>query len=190
MDDEKIVSLYFDRDETAIEETRRKYLHYLMKISVNVLGDPGEAEECVNDTYMKAWQSIPPERPASLAAYLGTVIRRISVSRLRRRNAGKRGGTEYDLSLEELGECVPLAGDPSAVEEEVDRAELGRAISRFLHSLPPLDRRVFTGRYFFFDSVREVADYCGVSPSKVRRILDRTREELRDSLEAEGFGKY
>ena len=189
MEDEKIVDLYFKRDETAVEETKRKYFPYLAKIAYGVLGDASEAEECVSDAYLKAWQSIPPDRPRSLSAYLGAIVRRISISRLRNKTAAKRNGTEYDLSLDELGECVPSSPDgASAVEEEVDRVELGRVISRWLMTLTEEERRVFTGRYFFFDPVREIASYCGSTPGKVRGTLERLRAALKERLEKEGYG--
>ncbi len=190
MEDEKIIDLYFKRDEKAIEETRRKYLPYLAKISLAVLGDAGEAEECVNDAYFRAWQSIPPTRPESLSAYLAAVVRRISISRLRIRTAGKRNGAEYDLSLEELGECVPSGpGAASPVEDEVDREELGRVISRYLLTLDPVERRVFTARYFYLDPVRAVAASSGLTPGRVRGMLERSREGLRRFLEKEGYGR-
>ena len=189
MEDDKIIDLYFKRDETAVEETKRKYFPYLAKIAYGVLGDAGEAEECVSDAYLKAWQSIPPERPLSLSAYLGAIVRRISVSRLRKKTASKRNGTEYDLSLDELDECVPSSPDgSSAVEDEVDRAELGRVISRWLLTLTGEERRIFTGRYFFFDPEREIASYCGSTPGKVRGTLKRLRAALKVCLEEEGYG--
>ncbi|MBQ7474780.1 MAG: RNA polymerase sigma factor [Clostridia bacterium] len=188
MEDEAIIRLFWNRDEKAIEETGRKYLHYLMKISVGVLGDTGEAEECVNDTYLKAWESIPPTRPASLSAYLAAVVRRISISRKRKAEASKRGGTEYDLSLDELGECLPARGG-SPVEEEVDKTELARSIGRFLASRSETERHVFVGRYFYLDPVARVASYCGVSAPKARYMLGTMREELKAHLEKEGWGK-
>ncbi len=186
MEDEMIVELFESRDERAVSETKTKYFHYLTKISMNVLGDAGDAEECVNDTYLKAWQNIPPDRPRSLSAYLAVIVRRISLDRVKKRAAGKRGGAEYDLSLDELEECLPSGG--SAVEEEVERTELGRCISRYLSSLPETERVVFTGRYFYLDTVRAIASYTNLTPAKVRGTLERVREGLKRRLEDEGYG--
>ena len=186
MEDEKIVGLYNERDERAVSETKTKYFHYLFKISMNVLGDAGDAEECVNDTYLKAWQNIPPDRPRSLSAYLAVIVRRVSLDRLKKRAAGKRCGAEYDLSLDELGECVPAGG--SSVEDEVERTELGATVSRYLLSLSETERVVFTGRYFYLDSVRAIASYTGLTPAKVRGMLEKLREGLRGRLEEEGYG--
>ena len=186
MEDEKIVELFEKRDERAVAETRSKFFHYLTKISMNVLGDAGDAEECVNDTYLKAWQNIPPDRPRSLSAYLAVIVRRVSLDRLKKRAAGKRNGAEYDLSLDELGECVPSGG--SSVEDEFERTELGKCISRYLFSLPETERVVFTGRYFYLDSVRAIASYTNLTPAKVRGMLEKLRAGLRRRLIEEGYG--
>ncbi len=186
MEDEKIIELFEKRDERAVSETKTKYFHYLTKISMNVLGDAGDAEECVNDTYLKAWQNIPPDRPRSLSAYLAVIVRRISLDRIKKRTAGKRRGAEYDLSLDELEECVPSGG--TGVEDEVERAELGRCINRYLLSLSETERTVFTGRYFYLDPVRAIASYTNLTPAKVRGTLERVRAGLRRRLEEEGYG--
>ena len=187
MEDEKIIALYGERDERAVSETKAKYFHYLTKISFGVLGDEGDAEECVNDTYLKAWQNIPPDRPRSLSAYLAVIVRRISLDRLKKRTAGKRNGREYDLSLEELEECTP-SGDGSPVEDEVERKALGKCISGYLLGLSETERLVFTGRYFYLDSVREISAYAGMTPAKVRGMLERLRTGLKSRLENEGYG--
>lgn len=184
MEDEQIVSLYWIRDEAAIYETDRKYGRYLTKIANNVLGDPEDSRESVNDAYYAAWNSIPPQRPAKLSTYLGKLTRRISIDILRRRTRDKRGGTEYALSLNEL-EGTLSAGNTT--EEAMDEKLLGEAISTFLRTLPPEARNTFIGRYYFMDPLAEVARYCGMSESRAKSMLHRTRKKLRDYLVREGF---
>lgn len=184
MEDEKILDLYWDRDEAAIYETDRKYGRYLTKIARNVLSDIEDSRESVNDTYYAAWNSIPPQRPGILSAYLGKLARRISIDMLRKRTRQKRGGSEYILSLEEL-EGTLSAGNTT--EEAMDEKLLGEAISNFLRTLPPLTRHTFIGRYYFLDPLAEVARYCGISESKAKSLLFRTRNKLRDYLLKEGF---
>lgn len=184
MEDEKIVALYWDRDEAAIYETDRKYGRYLARIAHNILNDPEDSRESVNDTYYAAWNSIPPQRPHILTTYLGKLTRRIAIDMLRRRTREKRGGTEYALSLQEL-EGTLSAGNTT--EEAMDEKLLGEAISRFLRTLSPEARNTFIGRYYFMDPLAEVARYCGMSESKAKSMLFRTRQKLREYLLREGF---
>ena len=184
MEDEKIVSLYWQRDEAAIFETDQKYGRYLTKIANNVLNDPEDSRESINDTYYAAWNSIPPQRPGILSTYLGKLTRRISIDMLRRRTRDKRGGTEYTLSLSEL-EGTLTAGNTT--EDAMDEILLGEAISAFLRTLSPEARNTFIGRYYFMDPLAEVARYCGMSESKAKSMLFRTRKKLRDYLLKEGF---
>lgn len=184
MEDEKIVSLYWDRDEAAIYETDCKYGRYLTKIAHNVLADMEDCRESVNDTYYAAWNSIPPQRPSILTTYLGKLTRRISIDMLRKRTRDKRGGSEYALSLNEL-EGTLSAGNTT--EEAMDEKLLGEAISNFLRTLSPEARNTFIGRYYFMDPLAEVARYCGMSESKAKSMLFRTRQKLKDYLLREGF---
>lgn len=184
MDDEKIVALYWGRDEAAIFETDRKYGRYLTKIAHNVLNDLEDSRESVNDTYYAAWNSIPPHRPAVLTTYLAKLTRRISIDMLRKRTREKRGGSEYTLSLTEL-EGTLSAGNTT--EAAMDEKLLGEAISAFLRTLPPQARNTFIGRYYFMDPLAEVARYCGISESKAKSMLFRTRNKLREYLLKEGF---
>ena len=184
MEDEKIVSLYWQRDEAAIYETDRKYGRYLTKIAHNVLSDLEDSRESVNDTYYAAWNSIPPQRPQILTTYLGKLTRRISIDMLRKRTRDKRGGTEYALSFSEL-EGTLSAGNTT--EDAMDEKLLGEAISNFLRDLSPDARNTFIGRYYFMDPLAEVARYCGMSESKVKSMLFRTRKKLKDYLLKEGF---
>ena len=184
MDDEQIVSLYWQRDESAIRETEEKYSRYLTKIAYNILADREDSRESVNDTYLAAWNSMPPHRPGVLSAYLAKLTRRISITRFRYRNREKRKGSEYEISLSELGDCV---SGGNTTEEAVNVKLLAQAIGAFLRQQSEETRNVFIGRYYFLDSVKEVAAYCGITESKCKTVLHRTRLALREYLEKEGF---
>ena len=184
MNDEAIVRLYWQRSESAITETERKYGAYLTKIAYNILYDIEDSRESVNDTYLSAWNSMPPHRPKILSAYLAKLTRRISIDIFRKRTRDKRGGSEYALSLEELNECIPTS-DRTA--EEADLHALAQAINRYLRTLPEQQRNVFIGRYFYADSLQEVADYYRMSISKTKSMLHRTRQGLKVHLIKEGY---
>ena len=184
MDDELIVKLYWDRSENAIAETDRKYGSYCHSIAYHILQSREDAEESVNDTYMDAWNAMPPHRPSILATFLGKITRRISIDRWRARTRIKRGGEEITLALEELEECV--AGGQDA-EKVIEHKELAAAIDLFLDTLPVPERRIFLSRYWYVDSIQEIADRYGFSRSKVSSMLHRTRGKLRRQLEKEGF---
>ena len=184
MQDEKIVELYWQRDESAISETQAKYENYLYKIAYNILSDKEDSNESVNDTYLAAWNSIPPHRPNVLSTYLDKLTRRISIDIFRKRNRIKRQGSEYALSLNELNDCLSSDNSP---EKDYETKLLGEVINAFLHTLSDDARNVFIGRYYFLDSVKDVAKYCGISESKAKTLLFRTRNRLREYLEKEGF---
>ncbi len=184
MEDAQIVSLYWDRDESAIRETETKYARYLTKIACNILNDVEDSRESVNDTYLAAWDSIPPHRPGILSAYLAKLTRRISIDRFRYRTRDKRMGSEYALSLEELGDCV-CGGDTT--QEAVNEKLLADAIGIYLRLLPENARTAFVGRYYFLDPLKEVAAYCGMSESKAKSLLYRTRVGLKEYLRKEGY---
>lgn len=184
MQDEGIVALYWQRDEAAIQETEKKYGRYLTKIAWNILADMEDSRESVNDTYLKAWNSMPPNRPSLLSSYLAKITRRVSIDIFRRRNREKRRASEYAISLSELGESLPGSVSPEA---EVDVRLLAETIERFLRSLSPDARNTFIGRYYYLDSVKTVAGYCGMSESKAKSLLFRTRNSLREYLREEGF---
>ena len=154
MEDEKIVSLYWDRDESAIRETEEKYDRYLTKIAYNILNNPEDSRESVNDTYLAAWNSMPPHRPSVLSAYLAKLTRRISIDLFRYRTREKRLPSEYALSLSELGDSV---SGGNTTEEAVNASLLAEAIAAYLRTLPEQTRSAFLGRYYFLDSVKEVA---------------------------------
>ena len=184
MQDEQIVDLYWKRDENAIQETEVRYGHYLTKIAYNILFDSEDSKESVNDTYLKAWNSMPPQRPSVLATYLGKIIRQISIDIFRSKNRQKRQASQYALSLSELEECVSANDD---TESLVDLHLLEEAICKYLCQLSPEARNLFVGRYYYFDSLKEVAAYYRFSESKAKSMLHRTRIGLKKYLEQEGF---
>lgn len=182
--DDQIVSLYWQRDDRAIMQTKMKYEAYLSKIANQILADSQDAEECVNDTYFAAWNSMPTQRPAVLSSYLGKIIRQLSIDVYRKKHAQKRLGSEYMLSLDELGDTFP---DVLTPEEHLDRLLLSAAINRFLHSLPKTERIIFICRHFYFDSLKDISLYWGFSEGKIKSMLYRTRQKLKEYLREEGF---
>lgn len=184
MDDKRIVELYWARSESAISETAAKYGGYCYSIAYNILTNQEDAEESVSDTYLAAWNGIPPRRPAVLATFLGKITRHISIDRWRTRSACKRGGGEIALALEELENCV---ADSHSVEQAYARKELAAALNRFLDNLPQTDRNVFLCRYWYLDPIADIASNFGFSQSKVTSMLHRTRGKLLKQLEKEGY---
>ena len=184
MEDEKIVDLYWQRSESAIRETEIKYDRYLTKIAYNILADVEDSRESVNDTYLAAWNSMPPHRPGVLSTYLGKLTRRISIDCFRRRTRQKRGGSEYELSLSELGDCV---SGGNTTEEIINVRLLADAIGIFLRLQSEEARNAFIGRYYYLDSLKEVSAYCGMTESKCKTLLFRTRVALKEYLREEGF---
>ncbi len=184
MQDDKIVELYWRKDEAAIKETQEKYDRYLYKIAYNILADREDSKESVNDTYLGAWNSMPPHKPVTLSTYLGKLTRRISIDVFRRKNREKRKGSQYAMSLAELEECIST-GDTTV--EAVDAKVLGEALNKFLQGVSEEARYAFIGRYYFMDSMKEVATYCGMSESGAKSLLYRTRQELKEYLEKEGY---
>ena len=184
MEDERIVELYWQRDESAIEITAGKYGSYLNKVAYNILGDPEDSMESVNDTYLSAWNAMPPHRPQALCAFLSKLTRRISIDLLRKKQSVKRGGGEYELSLSELEMCLSAG---NTTEETVEGRALTEAIGKFLLTLSEKARNAFIGRYFYMDPIAEVARYCGMTQSNTKVLLHRTRLALRTYLEQEGY---
>lgn len=184
MKDEEIIALFWARNQDAITETGRKYGSYLHSIARNILSDYRDCEECVNDTYLRTWNSIPHNRPSVLSLYLGKIARAVAVDTFRRRHARKRYESEYALSLSELSDTF---SDGSTPESALCAAVLGDALDQFLHRLPVSARNMFLGRYYFFDSIRDIAGYCGVAEGTVKSSLHRTRQALRTYLLKEGF---
>ncbi len=184
MQDQQIVELYWDRSEAAIEQTQQKYGAYLSRAAYNILSDFEDSRECVNDTYLAAWNSMPTHRPSVLRTYLGKIVRQIAIDVFRKKNSIKRYASEYALSLSELEEQFAHGETP---EQIYDAKQLDEAINRFVRDLPKEARNTFVGRYYFFDSLKMVAAYCGMSESKAKSLLYRTRNSLKEYLEKEGY---
>lgn len=184
MDDEKIIALYFARNEDALRETAARYSGYCNTIARSILDSSEDVEECVSDTWLKAWKSIPPNRPNSLKAYLGKITRNLAIHRYQKAYAEKRGGGQIPLVLAELAECLP---DGGSIEDELDRRALTDALNRFLGSLTCEKRIVFLRRYWYGASIREIAGDFSMSESKVKSMLHRLRGELKRLLEKEGI---
>ncbi len=182
MEDTQIIDLYWQRDETAIAETDRKYGPFCGSIALNLLGVREDAEECVSDTWHQAWLSMPPQRPDKLKAWLGRIVRNLSINRWRRNHAQKRyGGVEQLLS--ELEDCVP---SPQSMEKELEDAELGELISRWLKLLPQEDRVLFTRRYWHGAALKDLAEERDIPPAKLAQRMYKLRLSLKSALEKEG----
>lgn len=185
MQDSMIIELYNQRDERAIAVTAEQYGAYCMAIAYNILSDRQDSEECVNDTYLRVWNSIPPEQPKSLRAYLGTITRHLAITHYRERTSEKRGGGEMPLALDELSEVIPAQ---TSVAREYELRELGECINRFLRTrVSKRDCDVFLCRYYFVYPTELIAQRLGVSTNYVRNILSRTRQRLKKYLEKEGY---
>jgi len=182
MDDQGIVRLYFARSEQAIQETDATYGGYCYRIAYNILANAEDSEESVSDTYLSAWNAIPPRKPIPLAPFLGKMVRHISIDRWRRKSAAKRGGGEMLIALEELGECVTSRDD---IEAQIERKELVRLVREFVADLPDMERRIFVCRYWYLDTIPDIAKRYGFSVSKVNSILYRSRGKLEKRLKLE-----
>ncbi len=184
MDENQIIDLYFARSEQAIAETDRKYGKFCRQVAYNILCNRQDSEECVNDTYLKTWNAIPPKRPSPLKAFLGKITRNLALDRWDRNHAAKRGGGEMAASLDELRECIPT---PIGTEQIIENKELVRILNAFLGRLPEETRKVFLRRYWNLSPIQEIASYYGLSESKVKMLLMRTRNALKKHLEQEGI---
>ena len=188
MDDRAIIALYNARDEAAISATADKYGAHCIAIAENILHSLSDSEECVNDTWLNTWNSIPPASPHSLRAWLSRITRNLALNRLAARSADKRAGEHYTAALEELSECIAA---PTDTEGEVIRREeaaaLAKSLNRFLGTLSQRERDIFLGRYYFLYPAKEIAHRLGMRENYVRNILSRTREKLRTHLRKEDF---
>lgn len=188
-DDAAIVELYWARDERAIAESDAKYGHFCMKISMGILENCQDAEECVNDTYLRAWNAMPTDRPDRLGAYLGKITRNLSLDRYRANHAAKREAMHVAVPLDELNECIPdsAPGVAEAYDMEAEAARVGACIDRFLRRQRAEVRDVFICRYFYADSIGEISRRFSMSEGRVKSMLHRTRERLKKFLESEGI---
>ena len=184
MDDKQIISLYCARTENAITETEKKYGSLCRRTAFDILRSDEDAEECVNDTFLKVWESIPPQNPDNLPAFLRKITRNTALHIWEKHSAAKRGAGQIPLALEELQECLPAADD---VAQSVNAALLTELLNRFLSNLSTDSRKIFMQRYWYMRSVREIADDLLIGESKVKVSLHRTRKSLKQFLEKEGF---
>lgn len=183
MDDQEIIDLYWARSQQAIEESDRKYGPYCTSIARGILNRLEDAEECVNDTWFRAWNAMPPQRPGILSAFFGKLTRNLSLDRWRRNRAAKRGGSQVEASLDELADCLPDRHQP---DEELEARETAALISAFLRRQPELDRRLFVRRYFYLESIAVLADRFHLRQKQVTSRLHRIRQRLKLELEKEG----
>ncbi len=184
LEDNQIIELYWQKDADAISETANKYGAYCFTIAENILHNPEDSEECVNDTWLHVWNAIPPQRPAVLRMFLARITRNLSFDRFNAKNTKKRGGGEITLVLDELAECLSGGAD---VEAAYESKELGQCIRRFVRALPERDRNVFVRRYFFTEPVADIAKRYGLTENNVLTILSRTRKKLKSHLLKEGY---
>ena len=184
MEDKTIIQLFWDRKENAIEALALKYGEYLKKIATNILEVEADADECVNDTYLKIWNLIPPNRPENLAAYSGKIVRNLSFDKYKYLKAEKRGGGEMVLVLDELSECV---SGKNNVEQEINKTEIARAINEYLNALPKEKCNVFVLRYWYAESVSDIAKKIGKTSGSISVILNRLRKGLKEYLTERGF---
>lgn len=184
MEDSQIIELYWQKNADAISETSSKYGAYCYTIANNILRNAEDSEECVNDTWLNAWNAMPPQKPNVLRMFLAKITRSLSINRFNARSAEKRGGGEIILVLNELVDC--LAGETS-VEAEYEVKELEQCIRRFVRGLPERDGNIFVRRYFFTEPVSAIAERYGLTENNIAVILSRTRKKLRLKLVKEGY---
>jgi len=182
MEDQAIINLYWERDEAAIRETDHKYGRFCYSLAFNILAVSEDAEECVSETYQKAWNSIPPEKPAAFRAWLGRITRNISINRWRYKHAAKRN-TETEVLLSELSDCIP---DHKTTDEILESKALSQYISDWLDSLSPQDRNLFIRRYWNGDALQRLSEYSGISPNKLAGRMFRLRNSLKAYLTEKG----
>ena len=183
MDDQEIIARFFARDEEGLAAAQERYGDYCAAVARNLLSDQRDQEECLSDTWLRAWNTIPPQRPRSLGAFLAKITRNLAIDFLRSGNTARRGGGQTTLALEELGECLPAPGRP---EDHLEERETAALISRFLREQPQLDRVLFLRRYWYLDSVAALAERVSMNENTVKSRLHRTRLRLKEVLLREG----
>ncbi len=183
MEDKEIVALYWNRDEQAIKESKDKYTPYCYAIAQNILFNKEDTEETLNDTWLAAWNAIPPHHPLVLSTFLGKITRRLSLNKWRNKNAEKRGGGEVTLSFDELEGCIP---DQHSIRNGLSENLLSDILNSFLAELKESDRKMFVCRYWYFDSIEDIARRFSYTQSKVKMSLKRSRDALRIRLQKEG----
>ena len=184
MEDDEIIALYFERDQNAIAETKKKYGGYCFSLADRILGNNEDSEECMNDILYSAWNSIPPQKPKYFRMFLAKLTRNRALNRIKADSAQKRGSGEISLIYEELSEFI---SDGRNVESEIIANELGQAINSFVIDLPEREGDIFIRRYFFMEAVKDIAEGYGMTPANVSMNLGRTRKKLKDHLENNGY---
>ncbi len=184
MEDRQIVDLYWERSESAITETDKKYGRYCHYIAYQILSDDMDAEEIVNDTYLKTWNTVPPNRPDPLKAYVGMISNQLALNRYDEKTATRRGGGKMPLVFHELDECI---ADDEAHADLCESLVLRDVLNRFIWSLPKKTRNIFVRRYWYASSLAEIAEEYGMKESNVAMLMFRTRQKLREFLQEEGF---
>lgn len=184
MTDDEIVELYWKRMEAAVSVSEKRYGRYCRSIAHHILNNREDSEECVNDTWLNAWNAIPPQRPNRLSLFLGKITRNLAFDKYKLNRAAKRGGGEITLILEELDECVPSG---CSTEQEVLDRELEEIINRFLHSLPERESSIFLSRYWYGNPIRIISGQFSMAENNVKASLYRSRAKLRQYLEKEGI---
>lgn len=184
MTDDEIIEHYWQRDKSAISETSEQYGAYCYHIANNILHNKEDAEECVNDTWLRAWSSIPPNRPTHLRLFLAKITRNLAFNRQKAKKTAKRGGGEIDAVLNELSECL---ADSTDAESAFSASELEKSINQFVGALPERDCNIFVRRYFFTEPISAIAARYALKKNNVMVILSRTRQKLREHLKQEGF---
>lgn len=182
--DSEIIKLFFERNEDAIQYSDNKYGGYCAKIAYNILYDFEDAKECVNETWLQSWNSIPPQKPDKLGIYFGRICRNLSINLFQKYSAEKRGGLNTDIALDELNEVI---GKTSDVQEYLDESSLKDSINSFLRTIDEKNRKIFVRRYYYLSTVKEISDEYGLSQSNVKMSLSRTREKLREWLIQDGY---
>ena len=182
LSDEEIIALYWDRDEQAISRTDEKYKKFLLSVAFNIVFDTQDCEECLNDTYIDAWNAMPPSKPALLQAFLATIMRRTAIDRYKSRKRQKRIASELTVSLSELEEIIADESDSSAQTDE-----LARLLSDFVRSLPDRRMYIFMSRYYFARPIGEIASLLGCSESTVNKEIAAIKRELKEKLMKEGY---
>lgn len=196
MDDQEIIRLYWERNQDAIAETERQYGSYCHTISLRILRSPEDAAECVNDTWLRAWQAIPPEKPNRFSIWLGRITRNLSLNRLESKHAGKRGGGEVEISFDELAEAISgsnslnqmsIVSRPDGADEALEAKELADEISMYLMTLSRQKRIAFVGRYYYFAELDEIAAATGATKKHLSVMLHRVRQDLIRHLRERGY---
>ena len=184
MSDEKIVDLYWQRDEQAIKETDTKYKKFLLSVAMNIVHDVCDSEECLNDTYIGAWNAIPPARPILLQSFLSTIMRRTAINRFNANKRQKRIASEFSISLSELEDFI---ADDSDMNVEIEEKELAKSISNYIRSLPDRQMYIFVSRYYIADPLAKICKELGYSLSTVKRDIEAIKSGLKKHLESEGY---